>query len=121
MDFRSELERLCAGVPGARAASIMGLDGIPIDHVEPAEGGGIDTSALVVEYSGLLGQVKASAQMLAAGELEEVTVRAERLACVMRTVTAEFFVAVVLDQDASIGRARHALRLLAPRFRSELS
>lgn len=110
-DFRAELEGLCRGIPGIVAASVMGTDGIAIDHVEASDGTGVDTAALLVEYGGLLGQVRTSAQMLAAGPLDEVVVRSQRLCCILRMLSPDYFLAVVLRPGASAGRARHALRI----------
>lgn len=120
-DFRAELERLCSGVPGVFAASVMGADGLAIDHVEAENGAGVDTAALLVEYGGLLEQVRSAAQMLAAGPLDELVVRSGKLVCVMRVLNREYFVALVLSPGASTGRARFALRVRGPRIAEALA
>lgn len=119
-DFRKPLEHLLEAVPGALLVSIMGTDGIPIDTVQAPEGK-VDASGLVVEYGALIEQVRRSAQMFAAGGLEEVAVRAENLTCIMRPINQEFFLALVLQPGASIGKSRYLLRLQAPQFEPALT
>lgn len=120
MDFRDRLTRLKNAIPGAVTATIMGADGIPIDAVESPPNG-IDTSGLLVEYGALLEQVKKTAQMFAAGQLEELAVRSERLTAIMRPINEEFFLAVVLGPTGSLGKSRYLLRVEAPQLESALS
>lgn len=119
-DFRGQLDRIRRAIPGALSASIMGMDGIPIDAVHEEEAQ-TDPSGLVVEYSALLEQVRKSAQMFAAGELEEVSIRAERLTCIMRPINREFFLALVIRPEASMGKSRYLLRIQAPKLEAGLS
>jgi predicted regulator of Ras-like GTPase activity (Roadblock/LC7/MglB family) len=119
-DFRAELERLRDAIPGALATCIMGVDGIPIDAVQQ-EGLDTDPAGLLVEYSALVEQIRRSAQMLAAGDLEEVAVKTERVTCLLRTINHEFFLAAVVRPEASVGRTRFLLRLRAPALGPALS
>lgn len=119
-DFRAELERLRGAIPGALSACIMGVDGIPIDTVQ-RDDLETDPSGLLVEYSALVSQIRQSAQMFAAGELEEMAVHTERVCCVLRVINEEFFLALLVTPEASLGRARHILRLRAPALRPALS
>ncbi|MBK8014347.1 MAG: roadblock/LC7 domain-containing protein [Deltaproteobacteria bacterium] len=114
------LERLCQRVPGALAASIMGLDGLPVD-THTASKGDIDLSSLLVEYSSTLAQVRESAQMFAAGALEEISIRAENLTTIIRPITTEYFLALALLPEANFGKGRYHLRMTAPELVDELS
>ena len=80
--FRSRLENICHDVEGAVLATVMGLDGLPVDTVSGDSD--IDVAALVVEYSSLLQQVSRTAQVLAAGNLEELTIRSDNLTTIIR-------------------------------------
>lgn len=120
VDFRARLSRLKEAIPGAFAASIMGSDGIPIDAIEtPLKG--VDTSGLIVEYGALLESVRKTAQMFAAGRLEEVAVRSEHLTALLRPINDEFFLALVLGPEASLGKSRYLLRIEAPQLEEALS
>ena len=61
-DIRGPLEQICRRVEGVFAVTVMGVDGLPVDTVRatsvPED---TDVSALLVEYSNLLGQVQRSA------------------------------------------------------------
>ena len=97
----------------------MGSDGIPIDVINH-DMMDVDATNLFVEYGGLLEQFKTTAQMFAAGELEELSAQTEQFTCVMRPITPEFFLALVLSPKASIGRSRFLLRIHAPLIRPDL-
>lgn len=122
MDLHAALRTLCASVEGAVAATIMGVDGIPVQAFE-VEGleDGVDVSSLLIEYSNLIGQVQRSAQMFAAGGLEELAITSERLTTIIRPVTAEYFLALALRSTANFGKGRYLVRINAPRLAGELS
>ena len=78
MDFHTCLENICDNVDGVVAATLMGLDGLPIETIETSgatDEDELDIASLLVEYSSVLGQVQRSAQMFDAGDLEEVGIR----------------------------------------------
>lgn len=120
-DIRGPLEQICQRVEGVFAATVMGLDGLPVDTVRkepsPTE---TDIPALLVEYSNLLGQVQKSAQMFAAGNLEELSIRSENVTTIIRTINQEYFLALALRNTGNLGKGRYLLRINAPRLASVL-
>jgi len=98
----------------------MDRDGIAIETVEAPHEGQIDITALVVELSSLLDRVRKSAQMFAAGGLQELSVRSENLTTIIRPLTEDYFIALALRPDASIGKGRYLLRLNAHRLTEAL-
>ena len=125
--FRSRLQRICEGVDGVLVATLMGIDGLPVEQVSTmptANGTGdihVELDALLVEYSGLIGQAQLSAEIFAAGGLEELSISSERLTTLIRVLTPEYFVAVALRPEANRGRARYLLRVHADALVDELS
>ncbi len=114
-EIREPLETICTAVPGALAATVMGYDGVPVDTYEHQDAEGeTDVSALLIEYSCLLGQVKNSAQMFAAGDLREFSISSENLTALIRPINEEFFLALALDSPSHAGKGRFLLRLHAP-------
>jgi predicted regulator of Ras-like GTPase activity (Roadblock/LC7/MglB family) len=102
----------------------MGMDGLPIDSVEnlPDDPDGeFDVSSLLVEYSAALGQIMQSAETFEAGELQEMSIRSERLQTIFRPVTEEYFLILALGPGASAGKGRYVLRVYAPELVSELT
>lgn len=121
-DFNAQLRTICAAVDGAVIATLMGVDGIPVQSYEarPPDGD-VDVASLLVEYSALIAQVQRSAQMFAAGDLEELSITSERLTTILRPVTPEYFVALALRTGSNLGKGRYLLRVHAPKLAAELS
>lgn len=119
-ELRAPLESMMSAVHGALAASIMGVDGLPVDAVE-IDPGEVDVSALMVEYSSLLNQVQRSAQMFAAGGLEELSISSENLTAIIRPINAEYLLCFALRPQANFGKGRYLVRLHAPKLASALA
>ncbi len=120
--LREPLEELCRRLDGALAASVVGVDGVPVDAVRASDAVSEDqVEELWVEYASLLRQIRNSAQMLAAGQLEELLLSSDRLVTIIRPLTAETFLAFGMRADASCGRARYLCRVTAPRLLEELT
>ncbi|MBX2811179.1 MAG: hypothetical protein KTR25_05195 [Myxococcales bacterium] len=82
---------------------------------------GVEATQLFVEYGTLVEQFRSTAQMFAAGELEEIAARTELYTCLMRPINHEFFLALVLLPEGCLGRGRFLLRVLAPQIEPKLS
>lgn len=116
-DIRAPLEQICQRVDGTFAVTVMGLDGLPVDtvhHEHVPEG--TDVASLLVEYSNLISQVKRSAQMFAAGGLEELSIRSENLTTIIRTINKDYFLAIALGNHGNFGKGRYMLRVNAPKL-----
>jgi predicted regulator of Ras-like GTPase activity (Roadblock/LC7/MglB family) len=118
--FREDLEAICGRVDGAYAASLMGFDGIAIETAEVNAPAGIEVQNVIVEYSGILGQVRQAAESLQMGKASEVSIRTEKLVAVARPLTPDYFVLLALSPDANVGRARYELRIAAPKLAAQL-
>lgn len=120
-DFVDSLRTIVRSVDGAIAASIMGVDGIPVQQYEAEGENDVDIPSLLVEYSALIPQVQRSAQMFAAGGLEELSIKSERLVTIIRPVTSEYYLCLALRSTSSSGKGRYMLRVHAPKLAGELS
>jgi predicted regulator of Ras-like GTPase activity (Roadblock/LC7/MglB family) len=122
-DFSTHLQSISTAVDGVIAVTLMGNDGIPVEAYEPAtnSGGELDVSSLLIEYSSLIAQVQRSAQMFAAGGLEELSIASERLTTIIRPVTSEYFLALAMRANSNVGKGRYLLRIHAPKLASQLS
>ncbi len=122
-ELRDPLQSICDGVDGALLATIIGVDGLPVDSVqtqkESAES--LDVPALFVEYTSLMPQVQKSAQMFAAGLLEELAIRSENLVTIIRPINEEYFLALALLPSANSGKGRYLLRIHAAGLAKALS
>jgi predicted regulator of Ras-like GTPase activity (Roadblock/LC7/MglB family) len=122
--FDTHLRAMVDRLGGALAATLMGADGIPVETVETSDLAayeGLDLSSLLVEYSSVLTQVQRTGDVFAAGPVEELTIRSERLTTLIRPVTSEYFVALALGPTANTGKGRFLLRVHGSALVSELS
>lgn len=118
MGFREHLNEICR-VEGAVAASVMGFDGIAIDTVSPEETS-LDLETLLVEFSGLMGQVRQVAEGLHAGTLQELSVGTEALTTHLRVLNDEFFLLLAIAPEGNHGKGRFLMRINAPKLQAEL-
>ncbi len=125
--FRATLETVCRDLHGAVAATVMGVDGLPVETlmVGPSPGGAdgrsAEIDALLVEYSSVLEQLRRSAEVFGAGALEELTVTSANLTVILRVLTKDYFVAVAIAPGSSTGRGRFLLRTRTDSLVPELS
>ena len=119
MEFKAILKTLVQQCNGALGGVIMGYDGIAIDEYL-TDSVGLDVQTLAIEYASVLKEIKRTVGVLRTGELEEVSIISELCSVIVRGVSDEFFVALVLAADGNFGKARYVLRVTAPRLRSEL-
>ncbi len=120
MSFHEQIQRIVDNTPGALAATIMGFDGIPIDTYEKRPGA-IDVSTLLTEYSSAVQQVRGTAESLGyPGAITEIDVASENLVAVLRQLTPDLFLGVVLERGSLPGKARYLMRVAAPAIMKEL-
>ncbi len=119
MPFLNILKNLVDPVDGVEAATIMGVDGISVQQY-PVEGALCDVESVGVEYGGAVEEIKKASRLLNLGELEEVVVSTMGPTVMLRMVTGEYFIAMVVEGAANMGRARYHLRRAAVKAREEL-
>jgi predicted regulator of Ras-like GTPase activity (Roadblock/LC7/MglB family) len=121
MTFREHLTHIVDNVPGVVAGVIMGFDGIAIDTYEKTRGE-LDIAALLIEYSAAAEHARRAAVNLATpGAITEMAITGEKLTALMRPVTPEVFLGVVLTPEALTGKARYLMRIAAPKIAAELA
>ena len=111
--FKEILQDLVDRTDGGVAGLLMASDGIAIDQYS-SDDGGFDIESVGMEYSVVLKGMQRAAEMLDAGETQEVAVKTERLTTVVRMLTDEYFVALALEPGGNVGKARFLLRTSAP-------
>jgi predicted regulator of Ras-like GTPase activity (Roadblock/LC7/MglB family) len=120
MGFREDLEAICGRVEGAYAASLMGFDGIAIETAQVAPPNGLELQSMMIEYSGILSQVRQAAESLQMGKASEVSIRTDKLVAIARPLTPDYFVLLALAPEGNVGRARYELRVAAPKLVAQL-
>ena len=117
--FKEELQDLTARTPGARGAILMGLDGIPVERYQPADG--INLEAFSAEYLSLLKKTFETNRELGLGRVQELTVFTENMIAIIKAVTPEYYIVFALPPQGNFGQARFELRKSVLRLAKELS
>ena len=119
MGFKAILKMLVEQTSGALGGVIMGYDGIAIDEYL-GDTAGLDVQTLAIEYASVLKEIKMTVGVLKTGELEEVSIIAEKCSVIVRGVSDDFFVALVLSCDGNFGKGRYLLKREAPQLKEAL-
>ncbi|HVN80344.1 MAG TPA: hypothetical protein VMW38_15215 [Terriglobia bacterium] len=106
--FGEVLDSVLNKVEGALAAIVMGMDGIPIE--DRVSGDTVNVEALAAEYSSLLKGTALTTQEVGLGLIQEMVVSSENRVIVIRMITPEYFILVLLDRNGNIGRTRFELK-----------
>jgi predicted regulator of Ras-like GTPase activity (Roadblock/LC7/MglB family) len=119
MIFDEILEEIAQRSDGLLGVVIMGMDGIAIgEHL-------VDETCIIqtvgIEYASAIKSIQSASASLSAGRVEEVFISTEKSTFILRLVTDEYFIAVVLGPDGNFGKARYLMKLAAPRLVREFT
>jgi predicted regulator of Ras-like GTPase activity (Roadblock/LC7/MglB family) len=104
-------------VEGAQAVSLIGLDGIAVDSVNP---GGVPLDVLGAEFGGFIKSIRLSNTELNTGEVLQFSLVTEQSITILSAVTPEYYVLLVMRPDGNYGRARFELTRARGPLRDEL-
>lgn len=116
--FGKELREIVDSVDGGIGAVVMGVDGIPLDKYMAENK--LDLGTIGIEFSHILGLARKAGETLQIGAIDEFTVKAEQLTLVIRMLTDEYFLAVVLSANGNFGKCRFRMRVVSPEIKKEL-
>ena len=97
----------------------MGFDGIAVDQAL-AEGAEADIESMAMEFSFRFIELKQAAESLEMGELTDICIKAVHGTFLVRVITEEFFVALLLEHPGHFGKGRWMLRSTANALRDTL-
>ncbi len=118
--FRESLQGMVDRLAGGVAGILMGFDGIAVDAYTKSGEEAVDIQTVGMELAHAVVQMRKAAEHLDVGQVRELTLRADKLVVLVYLVTDEYFVACAVKPEASFGKARYLMRLLAPQIRAEL-
>ena len=113
--FRDSLKGMVDRLAGGVAGILMGFDGIAVDSYTKDGEEGVDIQTVGMELSHAVAQMRK-----AVGQLHEITLKADNLVLLAYLLNDEYFVACAVKPEASFGKARYLMRLLAPQIQAEL-
>jgi predicted regulator of Ras-like GTPase activity (Roadblock/LC7/MglB family) len=118
--FRDSLQGMVDNLAGGVAGILMGFDGIAVDAYTKSGEEALDIQTVGMELAHAVVQMRKATDQLEVGQLRELTLKAENLVVLVYLITDEYFVACAVKPEASFGKARYLMRLLAPKIQAEL-
>lgn len=117
--FRDQLQDLVNNTPGALAGVLMGFDGIGVEqYVSSKES--MDVTTVTMEFSFLFSQIRKMAGDLRLGDLQDIQITTDRYQLLLRCLSKDYFVALLLEANALAGKGRYRLRLQGAKIQEEL-
>lgn len=115
------LQTIVENSPGAKGAILMGFDGIAVMQHVAAGYEDTDIESLAMEYSFRFIDLRKAAEALDMGDMTDITIKAERGTVIVRVLSEEYFVALLLGQAGHFGKSRWMLRSNAQALSSQLT
>jgi len=122
--MQETLEKIVRTTPGAQAVVLMGLDGIAVEQfiLPDSEADGLpDIESMAMEFSFRFIELRNAAASLEMGEISDLTIRAAKGALLVRFLSEEYFVAVLLTDPRYFGKGRWVLRSLGSSLAADLN
>jgi predicted regulator of Ras-like GTPase activity (Roadblock/LC7/MglB family) len=117
--FKEALANIVDSTPGGLAGLLMDFEGIPLETYSRPESA-LDIEVVGAEVSVVVKAIQRAAEMLEAGETQEVAFKSDRMVTIIRVVNETYFLALALEPDGNFGKGRFLLRVAAPQLKSEL-
>lgn len=116
--FQQLLNETLEQVDGSVACVLMGFDGLPVDIARRGSAD-LDESTLGTELAGHISGLARTLGSLNVGPLAELSFQTGNLWATVRVLNDDYFLVLLLEPGANLGRGRYLLRTLAPRVRQE--
>ena len=115
MNFEQPIQQLLEDCPGARGAAIVDPDGIPV-VVRPDD---VTLETLGAELATIVRDLADAGREFQHGDLEQLAVFAEDAVIILTTISAGYFLVLVLSRGGLTGKGRFLSRLVGTRLYSE--
>ncbi len=116
------LRKIVENTPGAKGAILMGFDGISVEQwVKPEYENDTDIESMAMEFSFRFLELRDAANSLEMGAISDITLKAEFGTVLVRVLSQEYFVTVLLASAAHMGKGRWMLRSQAKALRNDLA
>ena len=118
MSFRDVLGGIRERVEGTLAVSLIGLDGITIEGINP---GRIPLDVMGAEFSGFIKSIRLTNTEFNSGQVLQFSLVTEKYIAFVSAVTPEYYVVLVTAPEGNYGRARFELARAKQLLGEELS
>ncbi|PWT92408.1 MAG: hypothetical protein C5B54_03565 [Acidobacteria bacterium] len=106
--FAETLRDMAARLEDVDGILLMGMDGLPIEKVVMNET--LNIELLIAEFTTILRNTFQTAKEVEAGNLEEVLVLSDHMLLLMKAITPEYFIMMILPPGGNLGKARFELK-----------
>lgn len=117
MMFREKLEAIAEKVSGTVAASILGLDGIAIDSINP---GDVALDHIAAGITSAYKSIQMTNTGIETGDLSEISVSTDRYSIYLSRIVDEHFLLVVVGSDSYQGQVRHQMKMAKHKLSGDL-
>jgi predicted regulator of Ras-like GTPase activity (Roadblock/LC7/MglB family) len=117
--FREALQGVVDGTEGGIAGLLMDFEGIPLETYARKESG-FDIEVVGAEVSVVVKAIQRATEMLDAGDTQEVAFKSDKMVTLIRVLNSSYFIALTIDPDGNLGKARYLMRIAAPALLQEL-
>lgn len=108
--FREVLQEILKRTEGCKGVLVMGFDGIAVEKVWHNEAIDGNYDIAVAEYTSLIRSAAQKNNDTGVGKLNEMTISTDNEVFILRLVSEDYFLALVLSSDGNFGRGRYELR-----------
>lgn len=115
--FREVLEQIARRVDGTLALSLLDLEGIPVDSINP---GSIPLEHISAELTAAFKSIRVSNTGVDTGDVEQLSVTTDRYQIFLFSITSEYYVLMVMSPEGNHGRARWELKRARYALQDEL-
>jgi predicted regulator of Ras-like GTPase activity (Roadblock/LC7/MglB family) len=116
MEFRRRLTLLLADVEGSTGTALVGLDGVPVEHLSEE----LDMVNLGAEYAPVIGDAKRASQDLDLGDLKAVSILTHRMSLLFSLLPHDYFVTLAVQNRGNWGKTRYKLQHHTERLKGEI-
>lgn len=117
MNFLEVLKETVGKVDGAVSAMIIASDGISVQ--EYAQEKLVDLTGLSAEASAMIKDINLAADNLGLGEAREFSIISDRCGILMRKISPDYYLALVIRPDGNYGKGRFILKTAVPKLEGE--
>ncbi len=117
MSFTDVLKETVDKVDGAVSAMIIGADGITVEEYVTEKL--IDLTELSAEASAMIKDINLAALNLGIGEAREFSIISDKCGIIMRRITPDYYLALVIHPYGNYGKGRFILKTAVPKLAGE--
>jgi predicted regulator of Ras-like GTPase activity (Roadblock/LC7/MglB family) len=116
--FQDTLRRIAERVEGAKAVSLVGVDGIPIDSYGSMEG--LSIESLAAELGAFIKSSQNPNSSIYSEPVQQLALVTATSSAILSRVTEEYYLLLLLSRDGNFGRGRFELSKAALALEKEL-